>query len=92
MAKNTTRWKVHIGMIHHRHGTNAFVGWTRKDVMREVHAYVKEWWSDCCPNDPLPKSRDRAIAAYFEAAGDYESLDLTTGMLPARVVEDCSRW
>jgi hypothetical protein len=92
MAKKTKRWKVHIGIINHHHGTETFVGWTKAAVTRQVYAYVKEWWAEQLPDEPLPKRRRRAIVEYFAAAGDYESLDFTTGTLPARVVEDCSRW
>jgi hypothetical protein len=73
---------VYVGVLHHKHGNDVFVGWTEAQVYHGVYAYVKEWWDDFCSDQPLPKKHIDAIEAYFEAAGDYEWLEILTDTLP----------
>lgn len=67
---------VNVGVLHHGHGFDVFVGWTEDEVMDKVYGYVKEWWDDFCPEQDLPEDRNKAILAYFEAAGEKEFFDM----------------
>jgi enoyl-[acyl-carrier-protein] reductase (NADH) len=67
---------VHVGVLHHKHGADIFVGWTEDEVYAKVYEYVKEWWEDFVHDRDLPEDHEEAISAYFEAAGDQEYLDM----------------
>jgi hypothetical protein len=81
MAKKKLK-PVHVGVLHHKHGSDIFVGWTEEQMYAKVYEYVKEWWEDFVPDRTLPKDHDKAISEYFEAAGDQEWLDILGDTLP----------
>ena len=74
--------KVHIGVLHHKHGVDVFVGRTKREVYADVYDYVKEWWDDFCKGQPLPRGCKAAMEAYFEASeasGGSGYLDMSSG-------------
>jgi hypothetical protein len=76
---------VHVGVLHHKHGEDVFVGWTRKQVYSKVYQYIKLYWCEFAIGDEkLPRKHLDAIEAYFapERAGDTEWLDILTDTLP----------
>jgi len=73
---------VRVGVLHHKHGSDVFVGWTEREMYAKVYRYVKEWWTDFVHDRDLPTDHEEAIAAYFEAAGDQEWLDVLSDTLP----------
>ncbi len=57
--------KVHVVMIHHRHGTNLSAHDTAKGAEEEVGRYVDaEWYAEI--NEPYPKGSPTIIKDYFE--------------------------
>lgn len=67
---------ITVGVLHHKHGADIFVGWNEKQVYAKVYEYVKEWWADFCADQDLPEDHKEAISAYFDAAGGSEYLDM----------------
>ena len=68
---------IHIGVLHHKHGSDVFAGWTEGEVYAKVRKYAEEWWADYAEEgQELPVDPLEAVTAYFELAGDYEYLDM----------------
>ena len=61
---------VHALLISHRHGTDVNVAKSEKGAMKLLYEYVEEEWHDFMGDAPMPEDRDKAIAAYFEEAGE----------------------
>lgn len=57
--------KVHVVMIHHRHGINLSAHDTAKGAEEEVGRYVADEW-DAEIKEPYPKDSPTAIKDYFE--------------------------
>ena len=73
---------VYVGVVHHKHGSDIFVGWTEAQVNAKLYVYVQEWWEDFVHDRDVPKNKDKAISDYFEAAADEEYLDILADVLP----------
>ena len=83
-TKRAETWPIKVGVLHHKHGADIFSGWNEKEVLARVYEYVTEWWDDYCDDQDLPEDHETAIAAYFEAAGGEEYLDMMGDFLPAK--------
>ena len=60
--KNPT---VYICAVHHRHGEDLLVGWTKKQVTDLLLEYVKDWWSEWDFDVKMPRAKGKAIDMYF---------------------------
>jgi len=70
--------KVHVVMIHHKHGINLSAHDTAKGAEEEVGRYVADEWSaEIEPKEPYPE--DNQVEAYFEKVESeyYEIEELT---------------
>ena len=77
MADDRKYRGISVGVLHHKHGNDIFVGWNDEQVYAKVYEYVSEWWADFAdPGQELPEDHLEAIKAYFELAGDQEWLDM----------------
>ena len=68
--------KVHVVMIHHRHGTNLSAHDTAKGAEEEVGRYVEDEWDyEMGHEEPYPKGSPTVIKDYFEKV-DSESVEI----------------
>ena len=73
--------KIWIAVIEHRHGQNVYAARTKKKLMDQLYAYVKQWWESEIPNEELLKKlpHKAAVEQYFERVG-HESLETLTSV------------
>ncbi len=58
--------KVHVVVIHHRHGMNLSAHDTAKGAEEEVGRYVADEWDAEIKDRPYPTDSSIAITVYFE--------------------------
>ena len=75
---------IHVLEIHHRHGTDIMLGWTKKQVTDSLYAYIKQWWSEWDFDMKLPRSKKRAIDAYFDGEHHEEWCDIHIVEMPPK--------
>lgn len=73
--------KVWIAVVEHRHGQNVYAARTKRKLLDQLYAYVKQWWESEIPNEELPPnaSLQDAIDRYFELVG-HEWLETLTAV------------
>ena len=73
--------KVWIAVVEHRHGQNMYAARTKRKLLDQLYAYVKQWWESEIPNEELPAkvSRTDAVNRYFERVG-HEWLETLTAV------------
>ena len=69
--------------ITHQFGHNITVHRTEEGAFREVHGFVRDWWTDECQDElgDMPDDRMEAIGAYFVHREPEESYDITVTAL-----------
>ena len=78
--------KVHVVMIHHRHGTNLSAHDTAKGAEEEVGRYVADEWDyEMGHEEPYPKDSPTVINQHFPTASGK---DLITNLTRQ---QDCLR-
>jgi len=63
--------KIWIAVIEHRHGQNVYAARTKRNLVDQLYAYVKQWWESEIPDEELPAkaSKREAVDLYFEHVG-----------------------
>ncbi len=70
--------KVHVLVIHHRHGINLSAHDTAKGAEEEVGRYVADEWDDEI-KEPYPEDSSTAIKTYFEKVeSEYAEIEELT--------------
>lgn len=69
---------VTILIIEHKHGMNVYPCSTLDIATAELYGYVKTYWSNEFPNEPIPTDSQRAIDQYFDEREFYtiETMEL----------------
>lgn len=76
---------VHFAEIHHRHGTDFLLGWTKEQVIDQVYEYVEEWWGEWdYPEESPPKDKMKAIDLYFDGEHNEEWCDISWMEMPPK--------
>lgn len=57
---------VWIAEVSHKHGTNLYVGSTRRKVLRKVVEYCKYSWKDEEVPGPVPRKHEDICQQYFD--------------------------
>jgi len=71
--------KVHVLVIHHRHGINLSAHDTAKGAEEEVGRYVADEWADEIQGEEYPKDSSTAIKTYFEKVeSEYAEIEELT--------------
>ena len=79
--------KFHTAIITHRHGDDAYFGWTLKEVEEQVLEFVKEYWNEVS-NGPIPDDREEATEQYFEANQGHECVNWGYGEISDGIFKD----
>ena len=60
--------KIWIAVVEHRHGLNVYAARTKRKLVDQLYAYVKQWWESEIPDEELPAkaSRREIVDRYFE--------------------------
>lgn len=61
---------LHCASIYFNGGVNGYVGFTRKDVDKQVAGFCRTHWEREIPNKELPQDDDKLISTYFEEVPD----------------------
>ena len=63
--------KIWIAVVEHRHGQNVYAARTKRKLVDQLYAYVKQWWESEIPDEELPAkvSKREAVDLYFEHVG-----------------------
>lgn len=89
---------LYVGVVHHAYGVNLYAG-TLSQVEAQIDEYVKSWWVEELPDEPMPDTADERVDTYFELVECewYEiddvtvDLDALEGENAAAVSEDTKR-
>ncbi len=67
---------IHIGVIEHRHGFNAYAGKTREAMIKQVAEFCREWWTEIqgWHPDPPTGNDEQDVKTYFGEYNDTEFL------------------
>ncbi|MGQ7794497.1 hypothetical protein ACUN0C_18995 [Faunimonas sp. B44] len=72
--------KIWVASITHNYGTDLYAARTKKGILRQIHAYVEEWWEHEGLEGPMPDDEEEAISEYFEHVDDewcdYEEVEM----------------
>ncbi|MGQ7794447.1 hypothetical protein ACUN0C_18735 [Faunimonas sp. B44] len=72
--------KIWVASITHSYGTDLYAARTKKGLLRQIHAYVEEWWEDEGLGTEMPHDTEEAISEYFERVEDeqcdYEEVEM----------------
>lgn len=79
--------KLHTAIITHKHGDNAYFGWTSEEVEKQVLEFVKEFWNEVSKG-PIPEDRKEAMEEYFDAHQGHEYLDWGSGEISGEIFKD----
>ena len=73
--------RIWIAVVEHRHGQNVYAARTKRKLLDQLYAYVKQWWESEIPDDELPAnvSHQDAVNRYFERVG-HEWLETLTAV------------
>lgn len=74
---------VHVATVHHKHGTDVYVDWTKRGLISQLAEFAKDWWSDYC-DGKMPRGKKARVEQYFEAANGHEWADMTEVGLPRK--------
>jgi hypothetical protein len=63
--------KIWIAVIEHRHGQNVYAARTKRNLVDQLYAYVKQWWESEIRDEELPAnvSKKDTVDRYFESVG-----------------------
>ena len=63
--------RIWIAVVEHRHGQNVYAARTKRKLVDQLYAYVKQWWDSEIPDEELPAkvSKREAVDLYFESVG-----------------------
>ena len=73
--------KIWIAVVEHRHGQNVYAAKTKRKLLDQLYAYVKQWWESEIPDEELSAglSKKDAVDRYFEYVG-HEWLETLTAV------------
>ena len=73
--------KIWIAVVEHRHGQNVYAARTKRKLLDQLYAYVKQWWESEIPDEELPANlpKKEAVDRYFEHVG-HEWLETMTAV------------
>ena len=72
--------RIWIAVVEHRHGQNVYAAKTKRKLLDQLYAYVKQWWESEIPDEELSKntSKREAVDRYFEQVGHEFLQTMTT--------------
>ena len=73
--------RIWIAVVEHRHGQNVYAAKTKRKLLDQLYAYVKQWWESEIPDEELSAglSKKEAVDRYFEHVG-HEWLETLTAV------------
>lgn len=73
--------RIWIAVVEHRHGQNVYAARTKRKLMDQLHAYVKQWWESEIPDEELPANQPKkeVVESYFSQVG-HEWLETITSV------------
>lgn len=62
--------QIHVGIITHRHGNNAYAARTTERLDEQLANYCRDWWESDGPDDGMPSDDRELIDRYFQYHAD----------------------
>ena len=68
--------KIWLAAISHKHGTTVYAAVSRDRLIYELYGYVKAWWSQEIPEEPIPETGEAEgiVDSYFDRIA-HETLE-----------------
>ncbi len=77
--------RIWIAVVEHRHGQNVYAARTKRKLLNDLYAYVRQWWESEIPDEQMSKGVPKRVVVdrYFELVG-HEWLETLTKVTVAK--------